>query len=292
MQQQKSRAFYRIQATRMMIGAGNILKKHAADQARKVRCSFTLLSPSDLAFKAVNDDISSVCSFNVLGGEQPRDSGSGRRPSHHQVGVRTLFVPVLWKLRLSEFDRCQTWRRPWSHRQGALVLGTDEMVFVMETQWNKKTPEEKKHISRNFSLELIFPITRSHLQGNLRSLVFFSNWMLLWRRWDWRKAGKQKRKKPSSWFLSLGWACSSRKTPSPCTLQQIIDLSVNVGSNLCIGDSVWMRDPPCREHLLEGWCLHNLDFTYKCHHVARSLFRIHNARSRLNGLQRHFNILD
>uniref|UniRef100_A0A3P9HNT6 Solute carrier family 8 member 4b n=1 Tax=Oryzias latipes TaxID=8090 RepID=A0A3P9HNT6_ORYLA len=36
MQQQKSRAFYRIQATRMMIGAGNILKKHAADQARKV----------------------------------------------------------------------------------------------------------------------------------------------------------------------------------------------------------------------------------------------------------------
>ncbi|KAL2079497.1 hypothetical protein ACEWY4_025241 [Coilia grayii] len=35
-QQQKSRAFYRIQATRMMIGAGNILKKHAADQARKV----------------------------------------------------------------------------------------------------------------------------------------------------------------------------------------------------------------------------------------------------------------
>lgn len=39
MQQQKSRAFYRIQATRMMIGAGNILKKHAADQARKVRHS-------------------------------------------------------------------------------------------------------------------------------------------------------------------------------------------------------------------------------------------------------------
>uniref|UniRef100_A0A3Q3KD08 Calx-beta domain-containing protein n=1 Tax=Monopterus albus TaxID=43700 RepID=A0A3Q3KD08_MONAL len=37
MQQQKSRAFYRIQATRMMIGAGNILKKHAADQARKIQ---------------------------------------------------------------------------------------------------------------------------------------------------------------------------------------------------------------------------------------------------------------
>ncbi|XP_061684003.1 sodium/calcium exchanger 2b isoform X3 [Syngnathoides biaculeatus] len=34
--QQKSRAFYRIQATRMMIGAGNVLKKHAADHARRV----------------------------------------------------------------------------------------------------------------------------------------------------------------------------------------------------------------------------------------------------------------
>uniref|UniRef100_A0A1A7YTK2 Solute carrier family 8 (Sodium-calcium exchanger), member 2b n=1 Tax=Iconisemion striatum TaxID=60296 RepID=A0A1A7YTK2_9TELE len=34
--QQKSRAFYRVQATRMMIGAGNVLKKHAADHARRV----------------------------------------------------------------------------------------------------------------------------------------------------------------------------------------------------------------------------------------------------------------
>ncbi|XP_052432919.1 sodium/calcium exchanger 2-like isoform X2 [Carassius gibelio] len=33
--QQKSRAFYRVQATRMMIGAGNVLKKHAADHARR-----------------------------------------------------------------------------------------------------------------------------------------------------------------------------------------------------------------------------------------------------------------
>ncbi|XP_032402976.1 sodium/calcium exchanger 3 isoform X2 [Xiphophorus hellerii] len=33
--QQKSRAFYRIQATRMMTGAGNILKKHVAEQAKK-----------------------------------------------------------------------------------------------------------------------------------------------------------------------------------------------------------------------------------------------------------------
>ncbi|XP_068608530.1 sodium/calcium exchanger 3 [Brachionichthys hirsutus] len=33
--QPKSRAFYRIQATRMMTGAGNILKKHVAEQAKK-----------------------------------------------------------------------------------------------------------------------------------------------------------------------------------------------------------------------------------------------------------------
>ncbi|XP_027873098.1 sodium/calcium exchanger 1a isoform X9 [Xiphophorus couchianus] len=34
-QQQKSRAFYRCQATRIMTGAGNILKKHAADQVKR-----------------------------------------------------------------------------------------------------------------------------------------------------------------------------------------------------------------------------------------------------------------
>ncbi|XP_028278159.1 sodium/calcium exchanger 2a isoform X2 [Parambassis ranga] len=33
--QRKSRAFYRVQATRMLIGAGNILKKHAAEQTRR-----------------------------------------------------------------------------------------------------------------------------------------------------------------------------------------------------------------------------------------------------------------
>uniref|UniRef100_A0A1A8VA97 Solute carrier family 8 (Sodium/calcium exchanger), member 4b n=1 Tax=Nothobranchius furzeri TaxID=105023 RepID=A0A1A8VA97_NOTFU len=47
MQQQKSRAFYRIQATRMMIGAGNILKKHAADQARKVVTSHDTQAQED-----------------------------------------------------------------------------------------------------------------------------------------------------------------------------------------------------------------------------------------------------
>uniref|UniRef100_A0A8C6TKM3 Solute carrier family 8 member 2a n=1 Tax=Neogobius melanostomus TaxID=47308 RepID=A0A8C6TKM3_9GOBI len=33
--QKKSRAFYRVQATRMLIGAGNVLRKHAADHARR-----------------------------------------------------------------------------------------------------------------------------------------------------------------------------------------------------------------------------------------------------------------
>ncbi|XP_070772807.1 sodium/calcium exchanger 2a isoform X2 [Enoplosus armatus] len=33
--QKKSRAFYRVQATRLMIGAGNILKKHAAEHTRR-----------------------------------------------------------------------------------------------------------------------------------------------------------------------------------------------------------------------------------------------------------------
>ncbi|XP_026225618.1 sodium/calcium exchanger 2a isoform X1 [Anabas testudineus] len=33
--QKKSRAFYRVQATRMLIGAGNILKKHAAEHTRR-----------------------------------------------------------------------------------------------------------------------------------------------------------------------------------------------------------------------------------------------------------------
>lgn len=33
--QKKSRAFYRVQATRMLIGAGNILKKHAAERKRR-----------------------------------------------------------------------------------------------------------------------------------------------------------------------------------------------------------------------------------------------------------------
>ncbi|XP_061074392.1 sodium/calcium exchanger 2b isoform X2 [Conger conger] len=46
--QQKSRAFYRIQATRMMIGAGNVLKKHAADHARRAAAAEELPEDDDL----------------------------------------------------------------------------------------------------------------------------------------------------------------------------------------------------------------------------------------------------
>ncbi|XP_068009159.1 sodium/calcium exchanger 1 isoform X2 [Melanerpes formicivorus] len=55
-QQQKSRAFYRIQATRLMTGAGNILKRHAADQARKA------VSMQEVNGEAVeNDPVSKLC---------------------------------------------------------------------------------------------------------------------------------------------------------------------------------------------------------------------------------------
>uniref|UniRef100_A0A8C4WVS0 Solute carrier family 8 member 3 n=1 Tax=Eptatretus burgeri TaxID=7764 RepID=A0A8C4WVS0_EPTBU len=54
-QQTKSRAFYRIQATRMMIGAGNILRKHAADQARRAA------SEQLLGIEEENKAVSRVC---------------------------------------------------------------------------------------------------------------------------------------------------------------------------------------------------------------------------------------
>uniref|UniRef100_A0A9J7ZKE2 Solute carrier family 8 member 1a n=1 Tax=Cyprinus carpio carpio TaxID=630221 RepID=A0A9J7ZKE2_CYPCA len=57
-QQQKSRAFYRCQATRLMTGAGNILKKHAADQARKA------LGNHELRSDVSDNDISSKIFFD------------------------------------------------------------------------------------------------------------------------------------------------------------------------------------------------------------------------------------
>ncbi|XP_036288723.1 sodium/calcium exchanger 3 isoform X4 [Pipistrellus kuhlii] len=62
--QQKSRAFYRIQAIRMMIGAGNILKKHAAEQAKKSAAMSEVHAdqPEDFASKVFFDP----CSYHCL----------------------------------------------------------------------------------------------------------------------------------------------------------------------------------------------------------------------------------
>ncbi|XP_055040459.2 sodium/calcium exchanger 1a [Misgurnus anguillicaudatus] len=57
-QQQKSRAFYRCQATRLMTGAGNILKKHAADQARKA------IGIHELRSEISDNDVSSKIFFD------------------------------------------------------------------------------------------------------------------------------------------------------------------------------------------------------------------------------------
>ncbi|XP_053085428.1 sodium/calcium exchanger 1a isoform X3 [Pangasianodon hypophthalmus] len=66
-QQQKSRAFYRCQATRLMTGAGNILKKHAADQARRALGNYELrseVSENDLSSKIFFDPGSYQCLEN------------------------------------------------------------------------------------------------------------------------------------------------------------------------------------------------------------------------------------
>ncbi|XP_028452932.1 sodium/calcium exchanger 1a isoform X1 [Perca flavescens] len=65
-QQQKSRAFYRCQATRIMTGAGNVLKKHASDQAKKATqhdiC--TEVSVNDFSSKVFFDPGSYQCLEN------------------------------------------------------------------------------------------------------------------------------------------------------------------------------------------------------------------------------------
>ncbi|KAI4796422.1 hypothetical protein KUCAC02_026998 [Chaenocephalus aceratus] len=57
-QQQKSRAFYRCQATRIMTGAGNILKKHAAEQAKRV-------NQHDICSEIAANDFSSKLFFDA-----------------------------------------------------------------------------------------------------------------------------------------------------------------------------------------------------------------------------------
>ncbi|KAM9293889.1 sodium/calcium exchanger 3 [Gastrophryne carolinensis] len=62
--QQKSRAFYRIQATRMMTGAGNILKKHAAEQSKRTA------SLQDICLDESEEFVSKIyfdpCSYQCL----------------------------------------------------------------------------------------------------------------------------------------------------------------------------------------------------------------------------------
>lgn len=64
--QQKSRAFYRIQAIRMMIGAGNILRKHAAEQAKKSAAMSEVHAdqPEDFVSKVFFDPCSYRCLEN------------------------------------------------------------------------------------------------------------------------------------------------------------------------------------------------------------------------------------
>uniref|UniRef100_A0A8C3J784 Solute carrier family 8 member A2 n=1 Tax=Calidris pygmaea TaxID=425635 RepID=A0A8C3J784_9CHAR len=62
--QQKSRAFYRIQATRMMTGAGNILKKHVAEFSKR---SSTLLEvPSDAEEESCSRIFFEPCLYHCL----------------------------------------------------------------------------------------------------------------------------------------------------------------------------------------------------------------------------------
>uniref|UniRef100_A0A8C7TJJ3 Solute carrier family 8 member 1a n=1 Tax=Oncorhynchus mykiss TaxID=8022 RepID=A0A8C7TJJ3_ONCMY len=66
-QQQKSRAFYRCQATRIMTGAGNVLKKHAADQARKAVGAYEIrseVSENDFSSKIFFDPCTYQCLEN------------------------------------------------------------------------------------------------------------------------------------------------------------------------------------------------------------------------------------
>ncbi|CAJ1054135.1 sodium/calcium exchanger 1a isoform X1 [Xyrichtys novacula] len=65
-QQQKSRAFYRCQATRIMTGAGNVLKKHAAEQAKRANqhAIFSEVSENDFSAKVSFDPCTYQCLEN------------------------------------------------------------------------------------------------------------------------------------------------------------------------------------------------------------------------------------
>ncbi|MEQ2172838.1 hypothetical protein GOODEAATRI_025461 [Goodea atripinnis] len=87
--QQKSRAFYRIQATRMMIGAGNVLKRHAADNARRAvvtdeeeAAEDDLAVCSHISFESAHSQCMENCGVLMLavvcqGSEQKKMSSHG-----------------------------------------------------------------------------------------------------------------------------------------------------------------------------------------------------------------------
>lgn len=65
--QKKSRAFYRVQATRMMIGAGNILKKHAFEHSRRGGLKDDLATCSNICFESAQYQCTENCGSLLLG---------------------------------------------------------------------------------------------------------------------------------------------------------------------------------------------------------------------------------
>lgn len=98
-----------------------LLVVHVAIVLPSVQCLSHCESDPDLT--------QSVLSVAPPGGEQPRDSGPGKRPSHRQDRLWTCLVPVLWKLRLLEADRGQTWGRLRIHCQGVWDCSNEMCVF-------------------------------------------------------------------------------------------------------------------------------------------------------------------
>ncbi|KAM9347893.1 sodium/calcium exchanger 2a isoform 2-T2 [Symphorus nematophorus] len=67
-QQKKSRAFYRVQATRMMIGVGNILKKHASEHSRRAGGQESdLATCSHICFESAQYKCTESCGSLSLG---------------------------------------------------------------------------------------------------------------------------------------------------------------------------------------------------------------------------------
>ncbi|XP_075876066.1 sodium/calcium exchanger 2-like isoform X2 [Nelusetta ayraudi] len=74
--QKKSRAFYRVQATRMMIGAGNILRKHAAEHTRRTGQEDDLATCSHICFESAQYQCIENCGSLILG--VVLDGGTGQ----------------------------------------------------------------------------------------------------------------------------------------------------------------------------------------------------------------------